>query len=474
MSAPKFKFGEWLPDQADLDNPGVTEAKNVLRISGNYQPYLPYTPTAGFAVLPQGLPVGGIRIAGVANNSQIYVATTSGVTGNIYQISGPWTDVTPSGGWNTFNAVSFAQYSDNIFVANGAQNPQFTTNAVGGFAKLTGPFGDAPVGAILGRIGQFLMVGDLSGGGGAAYSVQWSGIDAPFDWPTPNSNDAIAEQSGLQVLDAALNRVLGISQGDQWGLLLCDGGLVRVTYTGGGTVFDFDTIYRAPGPLSQDAWIKVGPLVYYASPAGFFVTDGTTTQSIGRGKVDQYYANRLDTSNLSAVRCGVDFPNRLIYWTLPKKGDNGNPQEMMVYNFEEQKWTHVFDTVRAFISHEDATILQNGMQVLGNNSRLGLLNGPPGTATLTSPELELNPGGLTMVSGVNPQVSGASQLNVRIASRIALTQALTLTPAISPTPSTGFADILVESHYLRAQMDIVGPFTQALGGEFLAESGGPF
>ena len=474
----KFKFGAWLPDQADLDNPGVTEAKNVLPVAGNYLPYAPFKEYGlpGGAPLPLGLPAGAIR-AFTPAQSVVYVASAlSGGAGKIYVNNGsPWTDVTPIPSWAQSNYASWAQYGANVFVANALDLPQFAV--IGGtspFTQLTGAFGDAPRAGVLGIVGQFLVLGNLLASS-QPFAVQWSGINAPFDWPTPNSNQAIAEQSGLQTLDASLGTVVGITQGDQWGLILLTGGVVRMTYQGGGVVFSFDTIYRAPGCLSPDAWCKVGSLIYYLSPAGFFVTDGVSSKSIGYGMVDQYYSSRLNPSQLNAVRCGVDYARRLIYWMLPKNGDGPNPQELLVYNYEEQRWTHVFDSVRAFVNQAQSALLTFGMEAFDETGAKGQFNGSPGVATLISPEMELNPGGKALVSGIKPQIAGnAVPLTVRVLSRNTTDEALTTTSAVSPTKSTGFADILVENRYLRAQIDITGPFTQAMGGEFIAQPSGSF
>ena len=43
METLKALFGEWLPDLPDLDNPGLTEANNVIPSDGGYKPFRPLT-----------------------------------------------------------------------------------------------------------------------------------------------------------------------------------------------------------------------------------------------------------------------------------------------------------------------------------------------------------------------------------------------------------------------------------------------
>lgn len=465
----KIKFGEWLPDQPDLDNPGATEARNVIPVSGNYQPYPPMVNT-GSAVT--GTPLAALRGRGfntVATNGNLYVVTSSKIYLATGTLPGTFDDVTP-GSWSATFA-SMAQYGENMFITGDPGVPQFAALSLAGsppaFATLTGTYGNAPGSAIVGTVGQFVVLGNGTSSTLPGYGIQWSIIDSPTDWPTPGSAPAIAGQSGRQLMDAALGTVWGISRGDQWGLVLMDGGIVRMTYTSNpGTVFQFDTVYRGPGPSFPGWWIKVGSFVYFFSPAGFFSTDGVNVTPIGRNKVDQYYLSNLDSANLRSINCGVDYKNRLIYWTLPKSGDSGAPQESVVYNYEENRWTHVFDTVRIYVRGEESVVLQIGVQVFGNNSKVGTLTGTAGSAILATPEFEANPGKQAFLSSVTPQISGSPTVSARIGSRRLQSDAITYTAAISPDAITGDCNCVVDARYHRAEVTVTGAFTDAIGLEY--------
>lgn len=467
MKSGKFKFGEWLPDQEALDSPGLIECLNVLRDSQNYVAYLPLVVSGAtvaqtplYALRANG---NGGSVVYVGGASKLYTGTGAG--------SGAWTDRTPAGIAGS-NNWSLTQYTETVVATNFTDHPQFHTLGAGGnFARLTGAYGNAPDAGVAGVIGQFVILGNLSGI--APYAVQWSGINAPLNWPTPNSADAIAQQSGRQYLDPQLGTVYGITQGDQWGLILCSGGIVRVTYTGGTTVFGFDTIDRAPGVIGPNAWVKVGQLVYYASPGGFYVSDGTSVVPIGRGKVDNYFSTQWDRLQLD-VRVGVHWSKRLIYWTFAKSGGTpGVPTEMMVYNIDEKVFTHVQDGVLLFVHGEEALFTSNGVEAFDTATHAcGLFTGLPGTATFVSAEVELNPGGKAQVNGVTPQISGDSNLmtvTVTLGSRDNQGDAVTNSAATALTAFTGAADFTVDARFHRAQINIAGPFLNAIGGAFDAQ-----
>lgn len=466
MKNGKFKFTEWLPDQEALDSPGLIECLNVLRDSQNYGPYLPLV-VSGAAVAQTPLYAlrangNGGSIVYVGGATKLYTGTGSG--------SGAWTDRTPAGIAGS-NNWSIAQYTETVIATDFVDSPQFHTLGAGGnFARLTGAYGNAPNAGIVGVIGQFVMLGNLSGI--APYAVQWSGINAPLNWPPPNSADAIAQQSGRQYLNPSCGTAYGITEGDQWGLILLSGGIVRVTYTGGSTVFGFDTIERAPGVIGPNAWIKVGQLVYYASPAGFYVTDGTSIVPIGRGKTDNYFFAQWDRIPLT-ISTGVHWSKRLVYWTFARSGGTGVPSEMLVYNIDEKNWTHVRDGVQLFVRGEEAFFSTVGVEAFDTvNHKCGVFVGSPGTATFVTQEIELNPGGKAQVNGVTPQIAGNNTfmaITVTIGSRDSQGDAVTNSAATGLTASTGAADFCIDARFHRAQIDITGPFDNALGGVFDAQ-----
>jgi len=473
MKDGKFKFGPWVPDQEALDNPGLIECLNVLRESRNYVPYLPLS---GLGTAVGQTVLAARRCSGLGDNI-VYVGACSGGVNKLYTGSGSgaasWTDRTPAGLTGTVSSWSLAQYTETVIATDLFDNPQYHVLGSGGnFAQLTGAYGAAPKGGVVGIIGQFVMLGNLPGI--APYAVQWSGINAPLNWPVPNSADAIAQQSGRQYLEADYGVVRGIAQGDQWGIILMDGGLVRVTYNGGNTVFSFDTIQRAPGVFSSDSWIKVGALVYYAGPAGFYVTDGTSVIPIGRGIVDNYFLSTVDQSHPQSIRAGMHWGKRLVYWTFPRQGDAGVAHEMLIHNIDEKTWTHVLDGVQCFVAGDEANFPAYGFEAFSTaNMKCGVFIGTPGTASFVTPEAEFNPGGKAMVNGVSPQIAGDNNfmtITVTLGSRDSQGDPVTNTSATALNTFTGSADFSVDARYHRAQIDVTGRFTNAIGGTFDAQA----
>ena len=72
-------FGPWLPDQPALDNPGVTEALNVLPASGGYKPL---RRLARYSAPLNGLVRGGFTARDSAGNTYLYAGTAD----KLYQL----------------------------------------------------------------------------------------------------------------------------------------------------------------------------------------------------------------------------------------------------------------------------------------------------------------------------------------------------------------------------------------------------
>ncbi len=81
----KIPFGEWLPDLGDQNNPGATEAKNVLVSPDGYRPLM------SLSISSDALDSTCIgAIAALANDGTIY--NYAGSTNSLYElVSGVWT-----------------------------------------------------------------------------------------------------------------------------------------------------------------------------------------------------------------------------------------------------------------------------------------------------------------------------------------------------------------------------------------------
>lgn len=490
MSTGVVKFGPWLPDLPTLDNPGLTEAKNVVPVDAVYKPFLPVSGT-GDALA--AAPKGGFSAVDTSGNGFFYAATGAKIylrsgSGWSSRYAGTFTTAT-DGYWQ------FVQFDELVIGTNYADRPQVSVAGSGtDFANLH-TSGTAPFARCSGVVGRFVVLGDTSLSSATPNGLQWCAIDDPRNWPTPGSAGAQAVQAGEQFLNAAYGPVTGIVGGQDYGIIFQRNAITRMSYVGGNVVFQFDTIERNRGALFPNSIVAFGRLAYFASGDGFYVTDGIDVKPIGSKKVDNYFGDTVDTSYKARVRGAIDWSNRCIYWTYPAVGGNGTPTLVLIYNYEEDRWSRAEATVEFMtsgvttaITLEDLDSYFSSLDIVtpsldsdvwsgGNNTilafdadyKLGAFSGAAGTAVLDGGESELSPGLVSRVQGVKPLVIGSSpEITVSLGTRDSLGEAVTYSSARTPNSRTGFADFRAEARYHRARVTIEGSFTSALGLEFQA------
>lgn len=486
----KVSFGEWLPDLPPLDNPGLTEALNVVPTAGVYKPYLPILGTGdALGARPQG----GASAFDTTGAAFFYCGTDDSL---FVRAGTGWTDksgatyTTPSTGY-----WRFAQFDSTLIATNYADVPQSIEVGSGSdFADLAAT-GTAPKARQIGVVGRFVVLGDTDDAtnGAVPSRLQWPAIDDPTDWETPGTAAALAVQAGEQFMNSNYGPVRSIVSGEQYGIVLQRGAITRMTYIGGDIVFQFDTIERNRGALFPNATVQIGKLVYFVSGDGFYVTDGVVVVPIGERKADNYFADNIDMTYPERMYGAIDFANKCIVWAYPGPSNtDGEPNSLLIYNYEEKRWTHAEDDCEVIVTGTTVAIslddldelfssidivtpsLDSGQWAGGNDLvlgfdadyKLGAFSGTAGTAVIESQEIEPNPGGRTFVAGIKPHVLGSPDtVSVALGTRDNLSDSPSYTSDVEPTTRTGFADFRNDSKYLRARVTIDGSFDSAVGFE---------
>lgn len=493
----KVVFGEWLPDLPPLDNPGLTEAKNVVPVDGTYKPYLPIAGTGNaLAARPQGgvsaLDGTGAAFFYAGTGTKLYVRAGTGWTDK----SGAVYTTASAGYWR------FAQFDTTLIGTNYADVPQAISVGAGGNFAALALTGTAPKARQIGIVGRFAVLGDTDDAinGAIPSRLHWPAIDDPTNWPTPGGATALSLQAGEQFLNANYGPVRSIVGGEQFGVVLQRAGITRMSYVGGNVVFQFDTIERSRGALFPNGTVQVGRQIFFVSGDGFYVTDGIDVIPIGSRKADNYFADSFDTAYPERLYGAVDFANKCVFWVYPGPGNSsGRPNRVLIFNYEEKRWSRAEDEcevaitgLTTAISLEDLDALFGSIDLVtpsldsaqwvgGNNLilafdssyKLGAFSGAAGTAVLDGGEVELNPGLITFIQGIKPLVIGsAPAITVALGTRDDLGAAVAYSSPVTPTPRTGFADFRKSARYARARISVAGGFNSAQGLLFQGIPGG--
>lgn len=467
-------YKEWLPDLPALGNPGELEAKNVVSVDGVYRNFEPLGGyTAG--TMPSA-PLGAFKSDGTAG-AFIYAGGQS----RIYQFQAAgWTAASTA--VSTTDYWQFAMYEDLVFAAGSGTTLLSSTNkALADFQ----PIASAPVARAIGRIGQFIMAGNLVGT--EPHAVRWSSIDQPTTWPTPGSSTAIASQAGQQALNAENGPVYAIASGDQYGIVFQSNAITRVTYIGGTAVFQFDNISKNIGCAYQGSVVQVGGLTYFFDRSGIFMTDGVSVTPVGLGKVDKTIMALIANDASARVTGSVDKSKQLIGWSIPRAGASGVCDYILWMNYGAgNKFTHADQTCNSFVkgninvtgsgivtdppaatSVPELEAFKDGTYILGSFNGSATAN----AAVIETGEAQLSEGMFSHVSGVKC-LTDQSNRTIALGTRSGQETAVSYTSEVTATAATGYSDFRNSARFHRVRTTITGTFNAAQGLEVIFQPEG--
>ena len=326
----EFQFGPWLPDQRDFRNPGLEDAENVIPGQNRY------TPARASVDLGSTIPgtIIGSTAAILNDASTVYfVATTT----DLYVIRNGV--VTASGLTLTLTAsetVHFERFGLMMY-ATAKGEGTWSLADVGNSTTFAAAAGTPPSANAIGRIGDFLVMGDLIDidASDSPYRVRWSAFNNPgADWVTD-----IGRQSGFIDLDSAYGRVTGIS-GGVFGLIFQERAITAFTPDGSATVFTRNTYERERGCIAPSSIANVGERVFYLSQDGFYETIGVTPTPISTGRNWEWFKRRVSNGNFQFVQAELDFRNRCVVWAYSTTSSRA-PTEQLYFFYERGEWSYV-------------------------------------------------------------------------------------------------------------------------------------
>lgn len=470
-------FAEWLPDLPALNNPGATVALNCLPQQNGYGP-LPSMNVISNALAKRAQGAFAARDA-VAN---VYVY--AGDQTQLYALgSGAFSGVGKSGGYNTAidDRWEFIQWGNSVIAVNYNDAPQQITIAAGQtFADLAG---SPPKARHIGVVRDFVVMGNTYDADGALPNrVRWSGINDATAW-TPSA----ATQSDYQDLQGDGGWVQAIVGGD-YGVILQERAIWRMSYAGTPTVFQFDLLENNRGTPVPGSVINIGRYVFYLGQDGFYVFNGVWSEPIGKNKIDDTFFADLDSAFAYRISAARDPVHPLLYWAYPAAGNsNGNPNKLLIYNWALQRWTqgeitteylvssqaqgYTIDSLDSFSSNLDSLpysldsrLWTGGAPVLAAfdaSHQMNVFNGAPLTATLETAEAQLIPGQRALLRGVMPQIDGGTP-TITAGVRNRQTDAVVWGSPIAIN-GIGVSPQRANGRYHRLRATVSGGFTHAQG-----------
>ncbi len=433
MNIVELPLGEWLPDQPDYKNPGLVEAENVLPIVGGYGPFA--TPVASADVVTGK--VLGAHLFFRNNGTTVICGGTA--TRLFALVGGTVTETNPP--YTTAANWRFERFNDLLVAVSKANAPQYLTN-LNSVTTFTALPGTPPKASVIGKVGDFLVLGDVDDGTDRPYRVQWGGFNNPtVAWVVDAGN-----LSGWQDLDRKYGRVTGIV-GGRWGLVFQERAIWRMTFVGAPKVFDFELVTDERGCVAPDSIVTIGYQTYFFDRDGVFVTNGSEVAGIGNERVNSFLETEVDPARRGQTHGAINWPSRCIVWTFRSPGV-ARYQRQLCYSFVTQKFTAASQAVLWLVqANQDAlslgelgVLFPGGLSSMsaynlgasewqardrlfaafvdaGANSAFAPFTGPAAAGYLTTGDYAIEPGRRTFVSGMSPIVEATQGVRCQIRHR---------------------------------------------------------
>ena len=465
-----LKFGPWLADQPDLDNPGLVDALNVHPATpASYGPWYALQ-EVGNALDARCQGAGWFRGIG---------GTIFGVAGDATKLYGwdgaAWSDISRLVGGAYATAAedgwSFAQFGDYVIAVNGTDAPQvFQIGVSTNFAALGG---SPPVARFATTVRDQLLLGRIVG---AQNQVAWSAINDITGW-TPGVN-----QSDVQDIPEG-GRVMGLV-GGEIGTVMMERSDYRMTYQGPPLIYQFDRVSERVGCCAENSIATYEQTSYFLDFDGFYAIDGgQQIRRVGSQAVDAFFWSDVNKAFLHRVVATIDpgsirEGNTFLVVAYPSNNStDGDPDRLMILNTSLERWSRAAmevdflmpflsnqgyntDTVDAVIGDTDATtFLVDSSQFLGSgqaklaafspNFKLATFEGAALEAVLETQEIQVAPGQRTHIREVWPFFDGGTP-EVSIGYRNLPSESVTFTPYV-PINSVGFVPVNLDARFIRGR-----------------------
>lgn len=473
MAITRVTFGEWLPDQPGVIG-ALTTARNCYPKAVGYGPFpqeVDYSDDA-----PQAL-----TAAAAAKDTNSITSIYAAGTTRLFKLDTSdfsWDDISAT----TYSGTSgwkFTQFGNSLIAANESNTMQYIDVMSGTtFANLAV---DAPKAKFVTVVRDFVVSGYQTAN---KNRVQWSGINNEATWTT----SAVTQADFQDLPDGGF--VQGIT-GGEFGIVLLERSIVRMSYVGTPLIFQFDNIARNRGCFEPNSVIQWQGITYFLGDDGFYACDGQNLKNIGAEKVNRYFFNTLKESDLGNMSAAIDPINNLVVWGYPSVDTD---YRVLIYHIATGRWSYAdssatrvapvstpsitlegLDTFSASIdalgvSLDSRTWLGGKLLLLGlKGSKLITFTGAPKTATIETSDIETD-SNQSMVTMIKPIVDNGTG-SASVASRLQLNQTVSF-PSVTAANSENRIGTRSYGRYHRVKLEPSGNWTTAIGMDVDIQSAG--
>jgi hypothetical protein len=322
MATTRVTFGEWMPDQSGISG-SLTDAKNVVSQAIGYGPFP--TPVSFSSAAAENL-TSLYAAKAPDSNTYFFAAGLS----KIYTVSGSGTLTQVNTGLTTGanDRVRFTQFGKSVIICNNAEKlKSWVLGTSTTFAEVAAT---APIAKFITVVRDFVVCANTLETTQQQYRVRWSAINDETDWV-----ENVNTQSDYQDIPDG-GQIMGI-RGGEFGLVLLERSIHRMTYVGTPFIFQFDNISRNKGCMVSGSVAQYQGITFFLSDDGFYMCDGQQVVPIGAEKVDRFFLSDASETDYPTMSAAIDPVRKLVIWNYRSVDAT---RKLMIYNFATKKWTY--------------------------------------------------------------------------------------------------------------------------------------
>ena len=479
MATQRILFGEWRPDLPDNEGSPTANLDMAYNVYSSSTGYAPFPKASKISSdTPNEEDINGAYLG----KDQAEVIIFAGTDSAIYRAddvlsstegglgSGTMVDISRTDGYTSPEVNwKFEQFGRAVLATNGSSKIQryLIGDGVPSFSDIE----QAPTCKTMAIVRDFVVAGycdeDFN-------KVQWSDLNNENVWDSTDIN-----QADFQILPSG-GAVQAVT-GGEFGIVLQEKAVQRMSYIGTPFVFQFDLISDNTGCLAGSSAIAHNGMTYWLSESGFMSCDGSVVTPIGEGKINDWFLSQIDRTNLQDISVDIDSLKSLIVWNFPSSRD---ARGLIMYNFTTGRWTSgtTGAQVVASLATQGTTLdgldpeypilddmpitLDSPLFIGGQYAFCGAqgrhlvaFNLIPDNCTLTTNDLEF--GMFSVATLAQPIIENGSAV-FQVASRQTLNADLTYNPP-SLTSTENRADLRSGGRYHRIRTVPTGAWTYAIG-----------
>ena len=322
MATTRVTFGEWMPDQSGISG-SLTDAKNVVSQAIGYGPFP--TPVSFSSAAAENL-TSLYAAKAPDSNTYFFAAGLS----KIYTVSGSGTLTQVNTGLTTGanDRIRFTQFGKTVIICNNSNKLRsWVLGTSSTFAEVAAT---APIAKFITVVRDFVVCANTLETTQQQYRVRWSAINDETDWV-----ENVNTQSDYQDIPDG-GQIMGI-RGGEFGLVLLERSIHRMTYVGTPFIFQFDNISRNKGCMVSGSVAQYQGITFFLSDDGFYMCDGQQVVPIGAEKVDRFFLSDASESEYNSMSAAIDPVRKLVIWNYKSVDAT---RKLLIYNFATKKWTY--------------------------------------------------------------------------------------------------------------------------------------